>query len=368
MKMNKTFFDYIASANSEKIHSQTIGWIFSKNCQALSQENKTEILQKITESKCQFSIENTFVEINDIDILIVCKDALVVIENKIKASESESQLSKYYEIIENGALSHLKEKRDRFYIFLTLFEEKASDNRYIDFNYNSMFYEIDRVLDKKQLPNRDYFILTDYLKTINQLNTSINWVESNYAVRKWVFEAGKFKKENHTIEDDQISNEIKYVISNGLVRQMQKYYFKKVKDKLTLNSKDYKVSIESSAKNGGGLIQIDFLKYCYSHNQINFQIGYQIQGSVVKINTASKDYKNSKSEELHNQIKDHFNVLKKSVKFNQRNPPVNKAYYSVSKHLPKNIYDYTTDELATYIKDDINGIEKSIMELWEKLK
>jgi hypothetical protein len=39
-----------------------------------------------------------------------------------------------------------------------------------------MFYEIDRVLDNKQLPNIDYFILTDYLKTINQLTTSISWV------------------------------------------------------------------------------------------------------------------------------------------------------------------------------------------------
>lgn len=86
----------------------------------------------MTKSKCEFKIENTLVEINDIDIFIVCKDALVVIENKIKASESKSQLPKYVEIVENGALSHLKANRKRFYVYLTLFEEQASDKRYCD--------------------------------------------------------------------------------------------------------------------------------------------------------------------------------------------------------------------------------------------
>jgi hypothetical protein len=366
--MEKTFFDYIVSADSEKIHSQTIGWIFSENCRALSQENKAGVLQKITKSKRQFNIENVFVEINDIDILIVCNDALVVIENKIKASESKSQLPKYVESIENGALSHLKENREPFYIFLTLFEEKASDKRYIDFDYNSLFSEIDSVLDKKQVLNRDYFILTDYLTTINQLTTSINWVESNSAIRKWVFENTKFKKENQTNNTDQSSDEIKYLISNGLVRQMQKYYFKKVKDLLSLSSHDFRINFGSSSNNGEGLIQIDFLKHDYKYQQIDFQIGYQIQGSVVKINTSSKDYENSKSNELHPYIKNHFEKLKKSVEFNRINPPQTKAYYSVSKPLPKNIYDYSPQELAVYIQNEITNIEDHVKQLWDDLK
>lgn len=366
--MEKTFFDYIASTDSEKIHSQTIGWIFSENCLALSQENKANILQKITKSKCEFRIENTLVEINDIDILIVCEDALVVIENKIKSSESESQLGKYFEIIENGALSHLKANRERFYIFLTLFEEKASDKSYIDFNYYSLYCEINVFLNILQTPTRDYFILTDYLKTINQLTTSINWVESDYNVRKWVFENTKFKKENQTIADAQISDEIKYIISNGLVRQMQKYYFKKVKDSLTLKSNDFKVNFGSSSNNGEGLIQIDFLKYFYTFKGIDFQIGYQIQGSVVKINTSSKDYNNSKPGELHPQIKTHIEYLKKSVKFRSRNPPITKAYYSISKYLPKKVYEYTPSQLANYIKEEIANIEVHVKQLWEKLK
>ena len=366
--MEKTFFDYIASADSEKIHSQTIGWIFSENCLALSQVNKANILQKMTKSKCEFKIENTLVEINDIDIFIVCKDALVVIENKIKASESKSQLPKYVEIVENGALSHLKANRKRFYVYLTLFEEQASDKRYIDFNYNSMFSEINNVLDVEQQLNRDYFILTDYLKTINQLATSIDWVKTNRAVRKWVFENTNFKKENQTNYTDLISNEIKYVISNGLVRQMQKYYFKKVKDYLILNSKDFRVNFGSSSNNGEGLIQIDFLKLDYNHAGVDFQIGYQIQGSVVKINTSSKDYDNSKSEELHPKIEAHFECLKKSVKFRSRNPPRTKAYYSISKYLPKKVYEYTPSELAVYIQNEITNIEIQVKQLWVNLK
>ena len=178
----------------------------------------------------------------------------------------------------------------------------------------------------------------------------------------------KFNKKNQTKEADHISWEINYVISNGLVRQMQKYYFKKVKDYLSLNSNILRVNFGSSSNNGEGLIQIDFLNHNYKHAGLDFQIGYQIQGAVVKINTSSKDYENSKSHELHPQIKIHFEDLKRSVGFKRINPPETKAYYSVSKHLPKNIYDYDPRELANYIETEIKIIEKSVVELWKKLK
>jgi hypothetical protein len=154
-------------------------------------------------------------------------------------------------------------------------------------------------------------------------------------------------------------------IVNGLI---QKYYFKKVKDLLSLSSHDFRINFGSSSNNGEGLIQIDFLKHDYKYQQIDFQIGYQIQGSVVKINTSSKDYENSKSNELHPDIKNHFAKLKKLVEFNRINPPQTKAYYSVSKPLPKNIYDYSPQELAVYIQNEITNIEDHVKQLWDDLK
>jgi hypothetical protein len=366
--MEKTFFDYISSADSEKTHSQTIGWIFSKNCQALTQDDKSKFLKEITKSTCEFNIQNSLVEINDIDILIICEDALVVIENKIKATESKSQLGKYFDIVENGVLSYLKENRRRFYIYLTLFEENSSQKNYIDHNYGTMHLKINELLKKPDNPSRDYFILKDYLKTIDQLTRSINFIENSKDIRKWVFENPKTRKDNQTIIDNSISDEIKYIISNGLVRQMQKYYFKKVKDNLSLDLKFFNINYGSSANNGEGLIQIDFLKYKYKHNRTDFQIGYQIQGSVVKINTASKDYNNSKPEDMHPQIKAHMEDLKNSVQFRSRNPPITKAYYSISKFLPNKIYEYSPKELAEYIETEIKGIEANIEQLWKKLK
>jgi hypothetical protein len=55
--MKKTFFDFISSADMEKVHSQTIGWIFSAFCDAITSKNKSKILKEITNSSCNFMIE-----------------------------------------------------------------------------------------------------------------------------------------------------------------------------------------------------------------------------------------------------------------------------------------------------------------------
>lgn len=370
--MEKTFFDYISSADSEKVHSQTIGWLFSKNCKAISDRDKSNILKDLTGNKeCQFNIEYTLVEVNDIDIIVVCEDAIIVIENKIKASESITQLPKYYKIIEQdeSELSDLKLNRKPFYLFLTLLEESASDGNYDSVNYETLHFIITNNWNKNVLnQDKHKYILEDYLITINQLVSSIKWMNEDIYTRKWVFENTDFRKNKHLNKINSNTDEVNYVISNGLVRQMQKYYFKMVKDNLNIDNNLYKVFYGSSANNGEGLIQIDFLKYNYDYNGTNFQIGYQIQGSVVKINTSSIEYNKSTHNQLHPETKSKIDKLKKSLKFNRRNPPQTKAYYSISKSLTKNIHEYSPVELAEYIKKEILEIEPHLENFWNAIK
>jgi hypothetical protein len=367
--MKKTFFDYISSADSEKVHSQTIGWIFSENCKALSDNEKTKILRNITKSNLNFNIQYTLVEVNDIDILIVCDDALVVIENKIKASESETQLPKYFNIIEEGALSNLIENRERFYIYLSLLEDKSSDDNFFDVSYELLLITI-RKYFKNYLffGNRDKYILNDYLNSISQLVDSLKWMDSDITVRQWVFNNTSIKKDDYILNNVFVSNEINYIAINGLVRQMQKFYFKLVKDNLNLDRNLYNVFYGSSANNGEGLIQIDFLNYKYSFNNVNLQIGYQIQSSVVKVNTASENYINSSINQLNPSTRDRIEELKNSINFNRINPPQTKAYYSISKNLPKSIFEYSPKELAEYIELEIAQINPFVFTFWNSIK
>ena len=95
----KGFFEFIAAADSEKVHSQTIGWIFSDNCDVFDSIDKSKILNELifeaSEENEDFTPSNTQVEFDDIDILIETKKWLIVIENKIKSSQHSNQLYKY---------------------------------------------------------------------------------------------------------------------------------------------------------------------------------------------------------------------------------------------------------------------------------
>ena len=71
--MKRTFFDYISSASEEKIHSQTLGWLLSKNCDALrdiEKENFLKLLLEENKVNAKFNIQDVLVEYFDIDLLM----------------------------------------------------------------------------------------------------------------------------------------------------------------------------------------------------------------------------------------------------------------------------------------------------------
>ena len=41
-QFKKGFFEFISAADSEKVHSQTIGWIFSEYCNSYAQSTTTK--------------------------------------------------------------------------------------------------------------------------------------------------------------------------------------------------------------------------------------------------------------------------------------------------------------------------------------
>ena len=204
--MNGSFFDRIGVADMEKVHSAVIGWIFSDDCKALTNQQKSELLCSLFHVSPSQTFNSFVVEVehHDIDVLIITdNNACWVIENKIKSSQHNNQLDKYYKII-NGEPVKIgrKEQKIRDYIhlksnycFLTLVDEKpqCEKNVWANTTYKSFSFALKKALTNANR-NNDSVILNEYLCCITNLATALDGFINNHQQYPEVFLDGANKK------------------------------------------------------------------------------------------------------------------------------------------------------------------------------
>ena len=108
--------------------------------------------------KREYAIPKGFVDL----LLISYKHrTIIVIENKIQSKERDNQLKKYKE--------HFKDKGAGYklvFIYLTMNDEKASDDEYISINYTTVIKSLERVLRYKNYSEKIEYFLEDYLEVL----------------------------------------------------------------------------------------------------------------------------------------------------------------------------------------------------------
>lgn len=108
--------------------------------------------------KREYAIPKGFVDL----LLISYKyKTIIVIENKIQSKERDNQLKKYKE--------HFKDKGAGYklvFIYLTMNDEKASDDEYISVNYTTVIKSLERVLRYKNYSEKIEYFLEDYLEVL----------------------------------------------------------------------------------------------------------------------------------------------------------------------------------------------------------
>lgn len=108
--------------------------------------------------KREYAIPKGFVDL----LLISYKHkTIIVIENKIQSKERDNQLKKYKE--------HFKDKGAGYklvFIYLTMNDEKASDDEYISVNYTTVIKSLERVLRYKNYSEKIEYFLEDYLSVL----------------------------------------------------------------------------------------------------------------------------------------------------------------------------------------------------------
>lgn len=353
IEFKKGFFECIAAADAEKVHSQTIGWILSDECGVFTQEERKSILQELLLGQnVNFDfgrIKSVDVEINDIDIQITCDNCLIVIENKLKSSQHSNQLFKYeyltsnneeearhsflqwkfpieykqwkkdnpgledkgnkfLEFLQNSPINKDAEKvlnkfvlnnkdiKKVIYFYLTLGDEdpKGTKGRWINVKYKKLVEVLEKfheeVLDKSK-PN--YLILKDYIETLNRLTaTTEKILEFPFPKElEFVFTEGKTKKGISVRNKSESQIEI-YIRDLQLETLLQKVYYGNLLNHVEKRlGKIQKYKIESSSiSETRGTALLDFFFDDVIFGNITYIPVLQFQGKAIKLGFSEKGF------------------------------------------------------------------------------
>lgn len=227
-----SFFEKLALADRERIHSAVIGWLLSNECTALSKEERSSVLNAlfgIRELRVYNSI-SVRLEWKGIDILWLTGSAdgekeCWVLENKIKSSQHGGQLDKYAGIIAEQEEEH---SENAHYCFLTLVGEPAKSGRvsYHNTTYAKLVDLLEPYFKEEQArteTNSDWLIAYEYFKTIQRMVQLTQGFLNDHQRFGWVFlppNQRKKYKENYAF-----GHVDRYIVERGLEKLMQQYYF-----------------------------------------------------------------------------------------------------------------------------------------------
>jgi|GEM_PF-6481727 len=366
--MIKSFFEFISMADSERVHSQTIGWIFSDNCTAISKQDKEILLQQITKCSDSLHIKAVFIEIDNVDILIQCEDALIIIENKIKISQHDDQLSRYVEYAKKRAIELNITYNQLHYIYLTLDKESADAEPWKNVSYQEL---LDSLKLCEKVPGAEAIILDQYLNTVERILNAINSAIKDDGLRSWCFANTGVKKADllHPKVQQSIKFFLKgskyidtanYLVETGMIRLIQKIYFKRVlaeMDKRFLEQHFSSMAYDASVSTGEGLVQLTFKDLVINYKELRLIFGYQIQNQTLKVNVAHEEYMSSKKTDLPPGFRNLLVRIKSVLGYTGRiSTGVTKAYGSVTERQqfdPANRMSPT--ELARFIEADVRS-------------
>jgi len=370
MSFKRGFFEYLKIAGVERIHSQMIAWLLSKDS-PLDLLQKNKFLSMFIGSETKHGEIDVSTEELHIDIHIRADgNQLYIIENKLKSSERNDQLKKYSDTITTTLKNRTSACSDHESVvkfFLTLVGENPSAPDWINRTYEDLLKAVEGI-QKSLLPKDCDQIVSSYQATLNNLINALKAFNDNHQRFPNVFTDGKktkAHKQNSTLE---LQPAAKYIADCQLETIFQKLFFQRVAGKLKWNLEHGKVS----ETRGSALCQVDFKEDEVPVVRINnrdFIFGFQVQGSSVKLNFHIKnDYQNSKKEWIEPVIpvfENFANSLNACGKIIRVNYPRSLAYLSLSRNVRP--YEYSFDDLCCKYKQYRNEVREWALELVPKI-
>lgn len=175
-------FSALAVQRKEIRHSNFIGYLLDPNethqlndlvlrraLRDIFNESKNNLRSIFDADDVDYSNVEIRREWRNIDILIILKEDVVVIENKVDSVDHSNQLDKYKKIADksfNGKKIH--------FVYLTPFgespQEEASSENYINYSYEKISKIIESILKlyRNSMSEKIYFYLSDYLSVLKR--------------------------------------------------------------------------------------------------------------------------------------------------------------------------------------------------------
>lgn len=220
----RSFFDLLALADVERVHSAVIGWLLSDDCKALAIEERSQVLHKLfgVEKNQVYKEIEVKLEWENIDILWKTKEksgaeACWVLENKIKSSQHSNQLKKYKKCVEKIYQDQAS------YCFLTVIGEPAKSREYKNRTYADLVAILKPYFEgTKAEPH--WIIAREYFETIRRMTEVTKVFLNNASSFPEVFSQ---KNANSSKIPKEISNAISnakdYIKTHKIEVLMQKF-------------------------------------------------------------------------------------------------------------------------------------------------
>lgn len=232
----RSFFDLLALADVERVHSSVIGWLLSDDCEALTIEQRSAALNTL------FGIGETSVyktismklEWEHIDILWLTEDehggkACWVLENKIKSAQHSDQLNQYAKKIAEALQSEYKEHLPHF-CFLTIVGERAKSSHadYHNITYSGLVDILSPYFEGDLTNTTDRLIASEYFKTIRRMTEVTQAFLAKPQDFERVFLDGNkgmtAKMKLYSNERIVLNGDALYIAERGMETLMQKHY------------------------------------------------------------------------------------------------------------------------------------------------
>ena len=351
------FFEYIQNASTEKVHSQFIAWLFSKDNLAITHKQKIELLFLITRSELDKNdnITDVYTEKDQVDITIELEKQVVIIENKIKISQRIDQLKDYQKSAKASYPNHKKH-----FVLLSLVDEEPASDLWNKFTYIEF---LKKGLEKLDLLDHSHkYILKEYINGLRELTDAITSFISNPEKMPGVFTESNKKKHQKNIEEFN-GDEQKYILRNNLDTLCQKYLYSKIIEE---EKDNFNLAIVKDT-HGRALIDLknpkDKRSIKIDGHELDF--GIQIQGGSIKLQIESgynndgkrKNIPEKTLSKMAESLRNHGETIHKTVnelktednwRYNKSRSK-SKAYMSVSKEIQfsdgKKFYKHDYNEM-----------------------
>jgi len=353
MKIN--FFDALALADVERVHSQVIAWIFHPENPTFNIDEKTLLLSRLfgLSRIPKYSHIDVSTEEQHIDILVIAEGVagndIYVIENKLKSSQHSNQLERYKNFINTYTSNSKSNVNNKYFGYLTLLNEDACADSWININYRNLRDGLKTITNGKKPTISGEYILKEYIESLDTMLLVLQDFLTHPNNYQNVFDEGsstKFKKKGIK-RSTSFSEYQRYIMQNQLETPLQKLFLSNIASKI-----DYSYKHMIGETRGNAYLQYHFTP-AIQVNNCTMQYGVQFQGKSIKFNLSAIDYNNSKSDVIDDEIISNFNSYIDKLGYKKLNIGKRKAYISISKSLQKNIWEYSIDELSEIYRNEL---------------